>query len=52
MPAILIWAAGGAVAGFAGGFYAGGGVDAMSRAVKWGAVGAGVYLVGRHYKAW
>lgn len=33
-------------------FWAADGLDATSRAIKWGVIGAGVYLAGRHMKAW
>ena len=51
MPYIVVFVAGLFVGG-AGGFSAGGGAEAISRAVKFAALGGGVYLAGRALKAW
>lgn len=54
MPAWLIWtlvpAAIGALAGGTVGFAIGDGVDGLSRAIKWGAIGGGVYVAGKALK--
>ena len=47
MPMVLWAALGGAGLGFFTGFQAGGGTDAIARAMKWGAVGGGLYLAAK-----
>ena len=50
MPGVVVWALVTGGAGFVTGFTAGGGVDGISRAVKWGVAGAGVYVAGKALK--
>lgn len=49
MPLILAGLAGFALGGGAG-FIGGGGVDGLSRIVKYGVIGAGLYYGGKHFK--
>lgn len=47
---VLVYAGLGAAVGFIGGFTVGDGAKGVSDLVKWGVVGAGVYVAGKALK--
>jgi len=49
MPILLVGVAG-FMLGSAGGFVTGGGIDGVSRLVKWGVIAGGAYYGAKHFK--